>query len=302
MNAPRDPDAIVAAWLEEGPAALPESTRRAIAVNTRTMNQRRHSIWMPQRRPSMNTYARWAVAAIAIVLAVGGAAYFLTPSGGQVGGPPIASPTTSPQATATPRPTDVASPSPSILAREGFVYPGTYVSAFDPPLTFAINSEVQHNCAPGFRCRGSIDANLPGWIDLEFGLPPIGVHIIRIDKVDDPAHPGRLIDPPADLASWIASRPGVTVTRRSSITIGGVTRTELDIEPVSKGVALGPIPGVTDPRLAIGESNPAAGIDANSVSRLYVETVDGHQVLIEPYAQDGSVDAMQPLVDSIVWH
>src|SRR4029077_6556101 len=120
-----------------------ESTRRAIAVNTRTMNQHRHSIWMPQRRPSMNTYARWAVAAIAIVLAVGGAAYFLAPAGGQVGGPPLpapnaagaargaagrtASPTSSRHAPPSRRPSEVARPSPSILAHEGFVYPGTYV-------------------------------------------------------------------------------------------------------------------------------------------------------------------------------
>ena len=87
MNVQRDPDAILAAWLDEGPTRLPEPTRRAIAVNTRTTTQRRRPVWMPPRRPLMNTYARWAVAAIAVVLAIGGAAYFLAPAGGQVGGP-----------------------------------------------------------------------------------------------------------------------------------------------------------------------------------------------------------------------
>ena len=33
MTVKRDPDAILAAWLEEGPTALPEPTRRAIAVD-----------------------------------------------------------------------------------------------------------------------------------------------------------------------------------------------------------------------------------------------------------------------------
>ena len=32
MTVQRDPDAILAAWLEEGPTGLPEPTRRAIAV------------------------------------------------------------------------------------------------------------------------------------------------------------------------------------------------------------------------------------------------------------------------------
>ena len=36
MTVKRDPDAILAAWLEDGPVALPEPTRRAIAVTTRT--------------------------------------------------------------------------------------------------------------------------------------------------------------------------------------------------------------------------------------------------------------------------
>ena len=64
MTVKRDPDAILAAWLDEGPIALPEPTRRAIAVTTRTTTQRRHPLWVPRGRPLMNTYARWAVAAI----------------------------------------------------------------------------------------------------------------------------------------------------------------------------------------------------------------------------------------------
>jgi hypothetical protein len=105
MNVKRDPDAILAAWLEEGPGGLPEVTRRAIAVNTRTTNQRRRPIWELQRRPSMNPFARIAVAAIALIALIGGAVYVFGPTGG-VGGPPAASPSPtsspSPRATATP--------------------------------------------------------------------------------------------------------------------------------------------------------------------------------------------------------
>ena len=51
MNPPRERSAIVAAWLEEGPNELPESTRRAIAVDVRTTHQSRRSVWAPRWFP-----------------------------------------------------------------------------------------------------------------------------------------------------------------------------------------------------------------------------------------------------------
>ena len=299
MTVQRDPDAILAAWLEEGPTGLPEPSRRAIAVNTRTTSQRRRPLWMPWRKPAMNTYARWAVAAVAIVIALGGAAYLLAPGGSQVGGPPTptAVPTGTPApsrsaAPTAPAPTARPSPSPAILATEGFVYPGTYIPRFDPPLAFTIDREVEHNCAPDFQCRGSIDANLPGWVDLEFGLPRIEMMMIRVDKVDDPAHKGRLIDPPAGLAAWIASRPDLTVVAQKPVTVGGLAATQLDVQTHGKAIGFGPIPGVP---------NPGFGLLPNTMSRLIVVRVSGHQIVVLLRAEDGSLDELQPLFDSIVW-
>ena len=292
MNVQRDPDAILAAWLEDGPTALPEPTRRAIAVTTRTTTQRRHPFWVPRGRPLMNIYARWAVAAIAVVLAIGGAAYFLAPAGGQIGGPPSATPSATPSS--SPVATATASAGPVTLPNAEFVYPGTYIPAFDPGLTFTIDREVQHNCAPNFRCRGSIDVNFDGWLGLEFGLPRIDVNVIRVDKVYDPAKPGALMDPPADLAAWIASRPGVTVTAQKAVQVGGRAATQLDVRTGNKDVSLGPIPGVTDP--------PGLGFGANGTARMFVVPVDGRQVVIILHAEDGSLTELQPLVDSIVWH
>ncbi len=57
MTVQRDPDAILAAWLEEGPDRLPDATRRAIAVTTRTTHQSRRPRWVPWRFP---TY-EWSV-------------------------------------------------------------------------------------------------------------------------------------------------------------------------------------------------------------------------------------------------
>jgi hypothetical protein len=292
MNVRRDPDAILAAWLEEGPTALPEPTRRAIAVTTRTTTQRRHPLWVPRGRPLMNTYARWAVAAIAVVLAIGGAAYFLAPAGGQIGGPPNATPSatrssSSPVVSATP------SASPVTLPTAEFVYPGTYVPAFDPGLTFTIDHEVEHNCARGSQCRGSIDVDLAGWLGLEFGQPRIEMNVIRVDKVNDPARSGALMDPPADLAAWIASRPGVTVTTQKAVQVGGLAATQLEVQTGDKDLSFGPIPGVTDVGFALG---------ANWTVRMFIVPVDGRQVVIILHAEDGSLTELQPLVDSIVWH
>ncbi len=47
MNVNRDPDAIMAAWLDDGPAELPADTRQAIAVGIRTVPRRRPGISWP---------------------------------------------------------------------------------------------------------------------------------------------------------------------------------------------------------------------------------------------------------------
>jgi hypothetical protein len=295
MTVQRDPDAILAAWLEEGPIELPEATRRAIAVNTRTTNQRRRPTWMPQRRPSMNLYARWAIAAIAIVVSVGGVLYFLAPAGSRVGGTPTAapSPSASTSVIASATPGVPPSQNPFLLAKEGFIYPGTWTPAFDPGFTFTVDREVEHHCAPGFACRGSIDVNLPGWLGLEFGQPRIEANVVRVDKVNDPANPGAVIDTPADLATWIASRPGVTVNGRKAIQVGGLAATQLDIQTGDQDLSFGPIPGVTDPGFGLG---------AKWTVRLFVVPVDSRQVVITLHAEDGSLAELQPLVDSIVWN
>src|SRR3990172_1564770 len=47
MNIPRDPDTVLAAWLEDGPLELPRETRHAIAVGIRTVPRRRPGVGWP---------------------------------------------------------------------------------------------------------------------------------------------------------------------------------------------------------------------------------------------------------------
>lgn len=91
MKTVRDPDVVIATWLEDGPTALPDSTRRAIATAIEALPQRRPSR-LPWRFPNMNAPFRLVVAAAIIVAAAIGGFYLLRPGGGLIGGPPTVSP------------------------------------------------------------------------------------------------------------------------------------------------------------------------------------------------------------------
>jgi hypothetical protein len=117
MNTLRPHEAVIAAWLEDGPLTLPAETRQAITVGIRTISRRRAGIawpfagpqrrlaWLPGRE-QMNrmTYAIGAVAAIVIVVAAG--AYYLAGRGPGIGASPSPAP--------SPSPTVLQSVSPSL--------------------------------------------------------------------------------------------------------------------------------------------------------------------------------------------
>lgn len=105
MNVTRSPDAIIAAWLEEGPSQLPDSTRRAIVTGTRTTHQARDRHGRLARRIDMlrfQSIAAVAAVAIVAVVAVVTLAILYRP-GGDVGAlPPTSAPTPTPMATLSP--------------------------------------------------------------------------------------------------------------------------------------------------------------------------------------------------------
>ena len=119
MTVKRDPDAILAAWLDEGPVVLPEPTRRAIAVSIRNAHRSRLPDWLPWRAPNMNGMTRLALAAVAVVAVVIGGLVVLRPGtdrSGGVGGPASPVPSASTVPSTTPAPSDPASPAASIPA------------------------------------------------------------------------------------------------------------------------------------------------------------------------------------------
>jgi hypothetical protein len=93
-NAPRDPDSVLAAWLDEGPTDLPDVMRRAIVTALPTTPQARRGRLAPWRSTHMNMFARAAVVVVVAVVAIGALALLAGPRG-DVGGPgPSAVPST----------------------------------------------------------------------------------------------------------------------------------------------------------------------------------------------------------------
>jgi hypothetical protein len=105
MSASRDPETVLAAWLDEGPTDLPDATRRAILAALPTTQQARRGPFAPWRLFDMNPTARIVGAAAVLVVAVLGAAYLFSPRS-NVGGPlPTPSATPTAQASPSPEPT-----------------------------------------------------------------------------------------------------------------------------------------------------------------------------------------------------
>ena len=104
MNVNRDPEAIMAAWLDDGPAELPMDTRQAIAVGIRTVPRRRPGIsWPAVKKPRLAPAL--AGAAAVVVVAALALNYFANQQG--LGGP-----VASPSPTSEPTPSPLQSPRP----------------------------------------------------------------------------------------------------------------------------------------------------------------------------------------------
>lgn len=207
------------------------------------------------------------------------------------GAAPTASPTTTPsQAAAVPTPfatpsaSPTAEPSPTlpVLPDGGKFEPGTYETLFEPALTLTLDR------------YGESHVDSPAWVDVEYeGDPKVEIFINRLDQVVDPKHPGKLIDPPKDIAAWLMTLPELTaVAPIKSVKVGGIDALQLDIR-TGKGVSFGPF-----------------GTPPNKQFRVVVLRVGGRLILLAMTNQvddveapfDSSMDAGQPLVDSIVWH
>src|SRR6185503_5626954 len=115
MSVKRDPDAILATWLEEGPTRLPDATRRAIAVSTATTHQARQPVWWSWRYRFVNTYAKLAVTALVVVVVGAAGVALLGPGMSGLGGSTGPSPSHAAQPSSAPTNPTSQPPSPSLV-------------------------------------------------------------------------------------------------------------------------------------------------------------------------------------------
>ena len=134
MNVTRDPDAILAAWLEEGPTALPEPTRRAIAVVHPNHPIDAASDVVAVEDSDHDGMSRFALAAVAVVaVVVVGDSSSLRPGADQpggVGGPgsPVPSASTAPSPSAPPSASAPPSTPPSLEPSVGALTHGIHLA------------------------------------------------------------------------------------------------------------------------------------------------------------------------------
>ena len=135
MNDMRDPNLVIGSWLDEGPTQLPDSTRRAITTSIRTVNQKR-GFGLPWLRPA-RAPLRPVLLVAALVMALAGVYLFGRFGSSESVGPPIATSSPEPIASAP----NLASP-PPLVGRIGYTrYDSEFGPFGDNVGTFTMNAD-----------------------------------------------------------------------------------------------------------------------------------------------------------------
>ena len=304
MSADRDVNRIVRSWLEGGATALPDRVLDNVLDQLPATPQRR--TWWPARRfRDMNTFARFAVAAAAVV-AIAVVGINLLPRQGVSG--PGASPT------ATPSPT----PSPSPVAlHDGALAAGSYlVNPSTHPAWTACPQPTTPGCsdpaaAKSIRFRMTVPEGWAGigpavWLATEEAAPPGGATVgfgrgswMHSDPCRDAPEPdfpvvevGPTVD---DFADALADNPKLEVTAPVAVTLGGYSGKYVDLQVPSDISRCPTSYFVWEP-----------GIYAQGPSQrwhLWILDVNGVRVVVQStdYAGTSAQDRadMQAIVDSI---
>lgn len=204
---------IVRSWLSEGRTELPDHILDAVLTELPATHQRR-PLWPSRRIDDMNAFAKFAMAAAAVVV-VAIVGINLLPRTDGVGGGPIVSPSPSPSASLSP--TSAPSPSPSDLEffPNGSVSVGRH-SMIRSGKSFSLEMPAGWSAHDGFRIYTQAgQAAFIFWTD---GTPTnVYADPCTKEPLDPPAG-----DTPAELAAAISSIPGTDlVSGPSDVTIGG---------------------------------------------------------------------------------
>lgn len=175
MNILRDHDAVIGAWLDDGPESLPSETRQAITVGIRTVTRRRAGIAWPFAGRGLPTFeprrlsVALASAAVFVVAAAVALNFYANQQG--IGGRS----TPSPSATATTSPVVTALLNGFLEARVAGEGAQQYVSVpQEVPLLYATTSGARYE-------RGEFEQVLG--IDWPYGLTAFKVRLFAGNTV-----------------------------------------------------------------------------------------------------------------------
>ena len=291
MTASRDTERLIRAFLDEGVTELPERAYHAVRSEIDRTHQR--VVIGPWRTPDMNTFAKFAMAAAA-VLVVALVGYNLLPSDPGTGGTPTVSPSPSPS------PSVAVSPSPSPSPTELRFFPAGPIAPGRHPLVLSGKRFTVDMPGPGWFSNGEFRiTSASGQVAFIFWTDaPTNVYADPCAKepLDPPAG-----DTPAELAAAVSAIPGTElVGGPSDLTIGGHPAKLVTIR-VRDDVDCGP----EEFHLWYGD-DPAAGRWPDALGdtiHTWIIDVDGTNVWIDGSWARGSAPTMQrdmqQIIDSI---
>jgi hypothetical protein len=183
-NGTRDPEAVLAAWLDDVPTDLPDVTRRAILTALPTTPQARRGLLAPWRSTRMNTFARGAAVLIFAVVAIGTAALLLGPRNG-VNGPP---------ASAVPSPLPSSPSSTTSAAASDAPLPTLDATFVSPSYGYQIRYPAEWKVAMGHGPWPFGTTLGPGDSITDSIVGPSGLHRMRISGVSIALPTGTTMD------------------------------------------------------------------------------------------------------------
>ena len=289
MTAPRDPDVLIRAFLDEGQTDLPD--RAFDAVRRDIHHTRQRMVLGPWREPRMSIFARVAIAAAAVV-AVGLAWVTFGPARNGIG----TQPTPTPSPTASPRGLPFGD-------QELPLVPGASYITADPFLvrvTFtAPDGWVGRLGAQYLAFTNPTGRDAPAY-GVVFGIfDKVAADPCNYDRGFKGALPGSSVDA---LVTALTAVPGLEASTPIDVTVDGYAGKQLTLTaPASfEGCTLSPNGDYAVWQLGMDTNNPFI---AGQRDRLWILEVDGQRLVIDlPEAPDQSAQERadaQAVFDSI---
>ena len=303
MHTEPDVTRIVRSWLQVDEHESADSVLATVLAELDTTPQRR--AWWPAWRSDMNTYAKVALAAAAVlVIAVVG--INLLPSSGGVGGSTTASPSSSPSPSPPPQPSPSPTPPAAVFPSAGELAIGAKQSLTldGVPLSFRVpTSGWFSNGAWGIdkvpeqtldaTAKAALGAGFIFWVD----DTPTGVYADPCAGVEAPP-----VGPSvADLASAVAAIPGTDlVSGPSDVVVGGHPAKQV-VLTIREDIACAP--QSFDLWYAPTEGAARYATEVGSTIRAWIIDVDGKTVWIDGETYKGAGpepgQEIQQIIDSI---